>query len=629
MRRRLISVGLATGALAMLAILVLESRPMAVEQHLAHRQAITELERARTDFETLIAALESARASNQPLDEATRPLMARFERSPDELRALLTAIGGRPAELERVSNRFDSYAGTVNDAASLMHSVAIEQDALIRNLDTVRRNGPGVVERMREIRLEGAARATFELIAGTLDHVTPGAEIDNVELRELIETLRADRGINANMPGEVQALLGAAEASLSSKPRIATALMRLAEIPLVSSSANLGSAAEYLYRARLDSVSQARTLLAIYAILLLGAAAVIAFRLSQSYQVLNRVNAELEELNGSLEKRVAERTEELERTLLDLKESQVQLVHAEKMSSLGQLIAGISHEINTPLLYLANNAELIRERLDLVDNFTRRCNAAFSLRPGDFPDRRAYQLALAQALKQLQISVIEDDLLASIEEANELLADSCSGLDDLTEMARGLKDFSRLDRSPVESFDVNAGLERSLLIARSALKHKANISKFFGEIPEIRCAPSQINQVFLNLLTNAAHAIESHGEIVVRSALHGENHIAVTISDTGCGISPENLAKIRDPFFTTKAVGTGTGLGLSIVDQIIQAHGGELRIESELGKGSAFTIILPIAASSSVAGPASEGADLEADEDTSALEHPADLAAAG
>lgn len=613
----------------MLAILVLESRPMAVEQHLAHRQAITELERVRADFGTLMATLESAHASNQSIGEAALPLMARFERSPDELRAQLTEIGGRPAEFERVNSRFDNYAAAVNDASALIHSVFSEQDALVRNLDTVSRNGPGVVEKMHEIRLEEAARATFELIATTLDYATPNAEVENIKLRGLIETLRADRGINANMPGEVQALLGAAEAILSTKARIARALMRLTEVPLVSSSANLGAAAENLYRARLDSVSQARTLLAIYAILLLGAAAVIALRLSQSYQILNRVNAELEELNGSLEKRVAERTAELERTLLDLKESEVQLVHAEKMSSLGQLIAGISHEINTPLLYLANNAELIRERLDLVDNFTRRCSAAFSLRPDEFPDRKAYQLALAQALKQLQTSVVEDELLASIEEANELLADSCSGLDDLTEMARGLKDFSRLDRSPVESFDVNAGLERSLLIARSALKHKANISKFFGEIPEIRGAPSQINQVFLNLLTNAAQAIESHGEIVLRSALHGENHIAVTISDTGCGISPENLAKVRDPFFTTKAVGTGTGLGLSIVDQIIQAHGGELRIESELGKGSAFTIILPIAASSSVAGPSSDGAGLEADESAAALQHPANLAAAG
>ncbi len=168
-------------------------------------------------------------------------------------------------------------------------------------------------------------------------------------------------------------------------------------------------------------------------------------------------------------------------------------------------------------------------------------------------------------------------------------------------MAQGLKDFSRMDRAPVESFDVNAGLERSLLIARSALKHKANINKFFGDLPKIECAPSQLNQVFLNLLTNAAQAIDEQGEIVIRTERHDEDHIAVMICDTGCGISAENLAKIRDPFFTTKDVGTGTGLGLAIVDQIVTAHGGELHIESTPGKGSVFTIILPILSSGEAA----------------------------
>ncbi|NIW24693.1 MAG: GHKL domain-containing protein, partial [Gammaproteobacteria bacterium] len=312
------------------------------------------------------------------------------------------------------------------------------------------------------------------------------------------------------------------------------------------------------------------------------------------YQLLNRANTDLATLNTSLEERVAERTEELQSALFDLKESQVQLVQAEKMSSLGQLVAGISHEMNTPLLYLANNAELISERLELFDDFAQRSAAAYALRIEDFEDRKRYQLALATALRNLQASITQDELLASIEEARELLDDSTHGLNDLTEMAQGLKDFSRMDRAPVESFDVNAGLERSLLIARSALKHKANVSKFYGELPQIQCAPSQLNQVFLNLLTNAAQAIDEHGEIVIRTERHDGNHISVVISDTGCGISAENLAKVRDPFFTTKDVGTGTGLGLAIVDQIVTAHGGELYIESEPGKGSAFTIILPI-----------------------------------
>jgi signal transduction histidine kinase len=157
-----------------------------------------------------------------------------------------------------------------------------------------------------------------------------------------------------------------------------------------------------------------------------------------------------------------------------------------------------------------------------------------------------------------------------------------------------LKDFSRLDRAPVASFDVNAGLDKTLIIAKNIVKHKANVRKFYGQIPEIQCSPSQINQVFLNIITNAAQAIDTHGEIVITTKLHDPQHVAIRIADTGCGIPEENLSKIRDPFFTTKEVGTGTGLGLSIVDEIVRSHGGELLIESEVGKGSAFTVVLPI-----------------------------------
>jgi signal transduction histidine kinase len=157
-----------------------------------------------------------------------------------------------------------------------------------------------------------------------------------------------------------------------------------------------------------------------------------------------------------------------------------------------------------------------------------------------------------------------------------------------------LKDFSRLDRAPIASFDVNAGLEKTLLIAKNIVKHKASINKVYGEIPEIQCSPSQINQVFLNIITNAAQAIEGQGEIVITTKVYDPERVAISIADTGCGIPEENLAKIRDPFFTTKEVGTGTGLGLSIVDEIIRSHFGELQIESEVGKGSIFTVILPV-----------------------------------
>ena len=584
---------------------------MPVEVHLAHHGALAELGRSAEDYATLVASLESAHASNQSPGEGTRAVLERFESNPQRLEAQLFEIRGSTPQENRRRNRFDGYSGMVADAASLTHTLLSEQAAFVANLDNVRQTGPRVVERMRDIRLDDSARDTFALVVGTLEYAKPGAEVGDYQLANLVTTLRQDRGINANMPGEVGGLLDAVNVILDNKPRLQARLSQLGEIPIVTSGANLSAAAEDLYSDTLATIDRARTLLSIYAILLLAAAAVITFRLSQSYQILNRVNADLADLNSSLESRVTERTEALEQAVGELKESQVQLVHAEKMSSLGQLVAGISHEINTPLLYLANNAELIQERLDLMEAFMRRCSATFSLRAEDFDDRKTYQLALAKALKDLHTTLRQDDLLACIDEAEELLHDSTAGLADLTELAQGLKDFSRLDRAPIENFDINSGLERSLLIARGALKHKANISKFFGDLPEIQCAPSQLNQVFLNLLTNAAQAIEEHGEIVIKTECIEDTHVSITISDTGCGISAEDLAKVRDPFFTTKSVGTGTGLGLSIVEQIIQAHGGELKIESVLGKGSAFTIMLPVRHDDMHSGASDSSADTD------------------
>jgi signal transduction histidine kinase len=396
------------------------------------------------------------------------------------------------------------------------------------------------------------------------------------------------------MPADVERLRDAVQTIVDKKTNIESKLRQLAETPLRASATNLGTAAQDLYQAAVARVDQARLMLSVYAVVLLAAVGFVAFRLHGSYREINHANGELAQLNESLEQRVADRTSELAGTLADLKESQVQLVQAEKMSSLGQLVAGISHEINTPLLYLANNAELIQERVSLMRQFVASCAAAFAIKSEDFRDRSEYQAKFVTALKDVKTMLREEDLEATMQEAEDLTNDSIAGLGELTEMAQSLKDFSRLDRAPIASFDVNAGLDKTLVIAKNVVKHKATVNKFYGAVPEIECSPSQINQVFLNIITNAAQAIEKHGEIVITTRMHDEKHVAIRIADTGCGIPVENLAKIRDPFFTTKEVGTGTGLGLSIVDEIIRGHGGELLVESKVGKGSAFTVVLPI-----------------------------------
>jgi signal transduction histidine kinase len=594
MKRRIVAVGLAVAALALLAALVFQSRPVPVEVHLAHHTAVADLERVAEDFKTLVTTLESAWQAGQPPGEGARALAARVAVSPERIQAQLFQVRGGTSQEARVRNSYEGFTASVEESSTLARDLLEEQSEFAASVNFLRESGPQIVEMMRDISLNRAAADTFQLLVGALDFARADATVQEYELRRLLVTLGRDQRIDANMPGEIQALLGAVTLVLEKKSAIQSRLRQIAQTPVPASAGSLSLAAEDLYRNTLSSVDQGRTLLAVYAVLLLAAAGFITVRLNQSYRDLNRANSELANMNVSLEQRVSERTDELEGTLHDLKESQVQLVQAEKMSSLGQLVAGISHEINTPLLYLANNSVLIQERLELMEEFVGSCVEAFSMKPEDFHDRSTYQANFVESLKKLKLKLRDDEIEASLGEAIDLERDSVAGLNELTEMAQSLKDFSRLDRAPIESFDVSAGLDKTLLIARNALKHKANVRKFYGKVPEIECSPSQINQVFLNILTNAAQAIEDDGEIVITSKLRDPRHIAVTIADTGCGIPRENLGKIRDPFFTTKEVGTGTGLGLSIVDEIVRAHGGELLVESELGKGSAFTIVLPI-----------------------------------
>ena len=174
------------------------------------------------------------------------------------------------------------------------------------------------------------------------------------------------------------------------------------------------------------------------------------------------------------------------------------------------------------------------------------------------------------------------------------MKDGLYGITQISEIVVNLKNFSRLDRSKVANFDLHEGLESTLLIAKNLVKHKT-VKKAFGKIPPISCSPSQINQVFLNLITNAAQAIPDEGGVIfLRTAMRDDNHVVVEVADNGHGIAENVLPKIFDPFFTTKEVGKGTGLGLSIAYKIIQQHGGTISVTSKLGAGTKFTIVLPV-----------------------------------
>jgi two-component system, NtrC family, sensor kinase len=333
----------------------------------------------------------------------------------------------------------------------------------------------------------------------------------------------------------------------------------------------------------LDQKDRWRVYLFVYALALLLATGYLATRVVST-------TAELRRANEDLEKRVSERTRDLSLTLKRLKESEAQLVQSEKMSSLGQMVAGVAHEINSPLSYVKNSVATVRDRMpDLRDAFSQaeRLLAILRSESPDEADLQACFNVLEARLARLRKERVLEDLDA-------LTRDGLHGIEQIVDLVQNLRNFSRLDRSKVASFNVNEGVRATLLIAKPTLR-KIDVERHLGEVPSITCSPSQVNQVLLNLVTNSSQAMDKpHGRISVTTRPAGPSAVVIEVEDNGKGIAPEALARVFDPFYTTKEVGKGTGLGLSIAYKIVTQHGGRIELRSTLGIGTVVTVTLPV-----------------------------------
>jgi len=263
-----------------------------------------------------------------------------------------------------------------------------------------------------------------------------------------------------------------------------------------------------------------------------------------------------------------------------LEEAHNQLLQAEKMASIGQLAAGVAHEINNPIGFVNSN-------LGVLQNYVQKLLNLVGAYEKYEPELSTDSIEALNALKQ------ETDLGYLRDDISDLLSESLGGLQRVKRIVQDLKDFSHISDSEMVWANLEDGLESTLNVVWNELKYKAEVVKDYGKLPEVECIPSQLNQVFMNLLVNAAQAIQEHGKITLRTRQEDDN-VRIEIADTGCGIPQEIINRIFDPFFTTKPVGTGTGLGLSITHGIIRKHNGRIDVSSEPGKGTTFSITIPI-----------------------------------
>ena len=276
---------------------------------------------------------------------------------------------------------------------------------------------------------------------------------------------------------------------------------------------------------------------------------------------------------------------ELEKTLDNLGRTQGQLLHSEKMASIGQLAAGVAHEINNPIGFIASNVGILGDYMEdlkgLITLYEQGCKGLCA----ESEDLFAFNRDVDAFKEEIDYQFIVGDTEKIVDETRE-------GTERVVKIIEDLKNFSHVDQAEKKHMDINLGIETTLSIVNNELKYKAKLVKEYGDIPQVECFPQQINQVFMNLLVNASQAIEEQGEIRVKTLSDG-GKVVVRISDTGSGIAPEVMNRIFDPFFTTKPVGKGTGLGLSISYEIIKKHGGHIGVESEAGKGTTFSVELP------------------------------------
>ena len=570
-RQRDINIFVAVILIGLLGFLFNKTRGVDFDEH---NEIIGNLRQLKQiDAEWNIDVFKSKMGINNNYDPVAQPLpLIR------DLQTGLTQKTTQSVDSNELLTMLKDFQSAMANKISLIERFKSQNSIYRNSTNFLPTSADDVISTAKRVGLSGAKLAELEaavtgIFSQTLTYnLTPDTALKEKIAQEVAALQQKTDQYPAEVKEAFDVLLAHVGTTLRQQEVGTNLLNELSALPTSKKIDELNDAYTKSHEQRLLDQQFYRQLLIAYSVFLLILLAYLAWRLFRSFRQLGSANSALRQAN------------------VELRESQIQLVQSEKMSALGQMVAGIAHEINTPLAYVKGTLDVMKEHLGKAHDLAN-CSHLFarSLRDRN-TDRQALNAQYVQ-VASLSRDVVENK---RFEELDSMLNDGSHGIGQISEIVLNLKNFSRLDRANVANFDVRKGLDSTLLLARNLLKNHVTVKTEYLEVPEIMCSPSQINQVFLNIITNAAHAMGERGTLILRTEKHDEKTVRVEIQDDGGGIPTSALPKIFDPFFTTKPIGEGTGMGLSISYKIIEAHGGKILVDTEPGIGTTFSILLPI-----------------------------------
>lgn len=551
-----------------------------------------------SDYFANVALLQQVRQLDAQWELDAMKSRIELNLSYDALVNPLEAMHQLPLQIEASSPQLaaalDAYQQTLAAKAALMEAFKSHNAVLHNSLDflpTAVDDIGALITQRRGHRLEAmghAEAAANRLLLAVLIYTDSPSDSNIANIDRELAGLEASRaGLSAELLDSIDTMSAHVRTVLVEQATVDRLLTGIAAAPTDESIGAISALLGQQQQLAMQRLHAYRYGLVLLSALLVGLLAYTALRLLRSHATVQRVNAELKTANDHLESRVQERTAELQHAnqrlqqeMAERKALQSRLVQSEKLASIGQLAAGVAHEINNPLAFLASNFGTLEDYLDKLFELLSAYEQAE-------PDAAKHG-AVARTRSRVDLAYLKEDIPA-------LVAESRGGMERVGKIVRDLKQFSRVEATQEwEWADLRLGLQSTLNLIGGDLEAVADVKTEFGPMLEIECVPSQLNQVFLNLLQNAAQAIgPERGRITVRCGSEG-SEVWVEVSDTGAGIAAEALPRIFDPFYTTRPIGKGTGLGLSLSYGIVQNHYGRIDVQSTPGRGSTFRVTLPV-----------------------------------